>query len=312
MSFTKTVKNELITIPIKKDEMNAEFSAFLNLGCEFHIENNQKMIDFISKSPTVTKRFLSLSKTLYEAQTQLLTKEQQNFTKRPLVILRITDPVGSIINEHDYLNEPIDNARLLTQSNETKIAFLRAAFLVAGSINHPKTAEYHFEIYAEKSEEVIFIQSLLNHFNFNARVTKRRNGFIAYIKDAETISDFMQLTGAYNSVFQYEDIRIRRDFNNSINRVINCEIANEKKTVIAAADQVKDIKLIKKYFMGSEIDDKTRLTMDLRIKYPESNLRELVENYKKEYGEEISKSGLNHRLTKIKNIAEKLRQDINS
>ena len=309
MTFAKTVKNELITVPIEKEEMMAEFSAFLNLGCEFHIENSTKMLDFITKSPTVTKRFLLLSKTLYQSETQLLTQEQQKFSKKPLIILRLTNNVGKIILEHDYLNEPIENARLITQSDKNKIAFLRAAFLVAGSINHPKTAEYHLEIFADKKEEIIFIQSLMNHFNFNARITKRRTGYIAYLKDAESISDFMQILGAYNAVFKFEDVRIKRDFNNSINRIINCEIANEKKTVIASQDQVRDIKFIKKYYMGEEVDEKTRQAMDLRLKYPESNLRELTEYFEEEYGEKISRSGLNHRLTKIKNIAEKIRQD---
>ncbi|HKL95362.1 MAG TPA: DNA-binding protein WhiA [Haploplasma sp.] len=312
MSFAKTVKNELITIPVNKDEMMAEFSAFLNLGCEFHIENSKRMIDFITKSPTVTKRFLLLSKTLYESETVLLTKEQQKFSKRPLVILRLTTNVEKILIEHDYLNEPIENARLITQSDTAKIAFLRAAFLVAGSVNHPKTAQYHLEIFANNKDEIIFIQSIINHFNLNARITKRRNGYIVYLKNAESISDFMQLVGAQNAVFQYEDIRIKRDFNNSINRIINVELANEKKTVIASQDQVRDIKFIKRYFMGKEIDDKTRQAMDLRLKYPESNLRELCEQFYEEYGETISRSGLNHRLNKIKSIAEKLRADIKS
>lgn len=312
MTFAKTVKNELITIPINKDEMMAEFSAFLNFGCEFHIENNNKMIDFITKNPTVTKRFLSLVKTLYNAETELLTKEQQKFTKKPLIILRLTNKVNDIILEHDYLNEPIENARLITQTEKAKIAFLRASFLVSGSINHPKTAEYHLEIFANKKEEIIFIQSLMNHFNFNARITKRRNGYIVYLKSAESISDFMQLLGAMNAVFEFEDFRIKRDLRNSIIRYNNVDIANEKKSVMASNSQIIDIKLIKKYFMGEEIDSKTRQAMDLRLKYPEANLRELCEHYFEEYGETISRSGFNHRLIKIKNIAEKLREDIKS
>lgn len=309
MTFTKTVKNELVTIKANYDEMLAEFSAFLNMACDFHIENNLKMIDFQTKNPTVTKRFLLLSKTLYQAKTELLTLEQKMFSKKPMVILRLISEVEKIILEHDYLDSPIENARLITQSDETKIAFLRAAFLVSGSVNHPKTAEYHLEIYSSNKDEIIFLQSLVANFNLNFRITKRRKGYIIYIKDAESISDFIKLIGAYNSVFKFEDERIKREFNNSINRLNNIEIANEKKAVIASQDQINDIELINSFYLGDMIDYKTKQAIDLRLKYPDANLRELTEHFEEEYSETISKSGLNHRYTKIKKIADKLREE---
>ena len=309
MTFAKTVKNELITVPINREEMLAEFSAFLNMGCEFHIENNRKMIDYKTINPTVTKRFLLLSKTLYNAETELLTLEQQALSKKPIIILRLISNIETIINEHGYLDNPIDSAKLITQTDKTKIAFLRGAFLVSGSVNTPKTANYHLEIYSNRQDEIIFIQSLINHFNLNARITKRRKGYIVYLKDAESISDFMQLLGATNSVFKFEDIRIKRDFNNSINRLMNIEIANEKKTIIASEEQLKDIELINSYYLGEELDYKTKQAMELRVKYPDANLRELTELFQEEYNETISRSGLNHRFTKIKKIAEKLREE---
>ena len=214
MTFTKTVKNELVTVPTVHKEMLAEFAAFLNLACEFQIVNNNKIIEFQTKNPTVTKRFLMLSKTLYDTETELLQKEQENFSKKPLIVLRLIKNVEEIINEHDYLGDPIENIRLITYSDLTKIAFLRGAFLVSGSVNHPKTSEYHLEIYAHKQDEIILIQTLMNYFGLNARITKRRKGYIAYLKDAESISDFIKLIGAYNAVFKFEDIRIKRDFNN--------------------------------------------------------------------------------------------------
>lgn len=308
MSFTRTVKNELITIPVETSEMLAEFSAFLNLACELHISNKEKSIEYKTTSPTVARRFLLLTKSLYQAETILMTKERRRFSNRPFVILKITNKIDKILSEHSYLDQPIESAQLLTQSPKTKRAFLRAAFLVSGSVNHPKTAQYHLEVYAENSEEIIFIQSLMNSFNLNARITKRRKGYIAYLKDAESISDFLQLLGAQNSVFTFEDNRIKRDFNNSINRIINCEIANEKKSIMAADRHFEHIKLIESYEMKSEIDEKMQETIDLRKKYPEANLRELTEHYYEEYNTTISRSGLNHRLKKIETLANKIRE----
>lgn|SRR5690625_199760 len=309
MTFTKLVKNELTTIPANHSEMLAEFAAFLNLSCEFHIENGEKSIHFQTKNPTITKRFLLLSKALYDTDTELLQKESMKFSKKPLIILKLIKNVNKIINEHDYLGNPVENMRLLTQNEEEKKALLRGAFIVSGSVNHPNTKEYHLEIFANKQDEIIYIQSLMNYFNLNARITKRRNGYIAYLKDAESISDFIKILGATNAVFKYEDIRIKRDFNNSINRIMNCEIANEKKTYQAALEQLENIKVIKKHLSFHDLDDKIIRVMELREKYPEANLRELSELYDKEYDDTLSRSGINHRFRKIKELASNFKEE---
>ena len=303
MTFSKTVKNELVTLPAKHNEMLAEFSAFLNLACDFHIENSVKMIDYHSTNPTVVKRFLLLSKTLYQAETTLLTKEQQTFTKKNLVVLRLSTEVDRIINEHDYLGNNIEALKLITRSDKEKIAFLRGAFLVSGSVNHPKTSEYHLEYFVRNQRLAIFLQSLMNHFNFNARIAKRRDGFMIYLKSGEAISDLIQLLGAYNSLFKFEDIRIQRDINSSINRLINIELANEKKSVKASDEQLEYIDIIRSNKMILNVDPKLDEVMELRIKYPDVSLSELTSLYELEYGKEISRSGIRHRFNKIKELA---------
>lgn len=307
MSFTKTVKNELATIPLNHSEMLAEFSAFLNLASEFHIENGVKMIDYSSTNPTVIKRFLQLSKTLYQLETTLISKERAVFNKKNIVILRLSGQIDKIINEHDYLGNQIEAIKLITKSDKEKIAFLRGAFLVSGSVNNPKTAEYHLEFFVSNQKMAILVQSLMNHFDFNARITKRRDGLLVYLKDAESISDFIQLVGAYNALFKYEDVRIKRDLNNSINRLINVEIANERKSLVASNQQIADINVIKEQMLLSNIDSKIVEIMELRLNYPDANLRELVTYYELEYGKTISRSGISHRFNKIKEIANKIK-----
>lgn len=303
MTFSKTVKNELVTLPANHNEMLAEFSAFLNLACEFHIENSIKMLDYQSTNPTVVKRFLLLSKSLYQAETTLLTKEQQTFTKKNLVILRLSTKVDKIIYEHDYLGNNIEALKLITKTDKEKISFLRGAFLVSGSINHPKTSEYHLEFFVKDQKLAVFLQSVMNHFNFNARIAKRREGFIIYLKSGEAISDFIQLLGTYNALFKFEDVRIQRDINSSINRLINIELANEKKSIKASDEQLKDIELIRSSQMLLNIDPKLEEVMDLRVKYPDVSLRELANLFEIEYGKEISRSGIRHRFNKIKELA---------
>ncbi len=308
MSFARTVKEELVSIPASLDEQLAEFAAFLNLSTEFHIENRQKMLDFKTNNPTVAKRFLQLVRSLYQAETSLMTKKQVRLKRRQTVIIRLTSKIDDIINEHSLMDNPLESQDVLTQSEDQKRAYLRAAFLAAGSVNHPKTAEYHLEIYAQQPDQIVFLQQLMNAFDLNARIIERRNGYITYLKDAEKISHFLAVTGAQNSVFQFEDLRIKRDFNNSINRVMNCEIANEKKTIIAANEQIKDIEVIEKYL--KTIDNKTQQVMALRKANPEANLRELVEKFEETYQETISRSGMNHRLVKIRQMANQIREGL--
>jgi len=308
MSFARTVKEELVTVPVELDEQLAEFSAFLNLNTEFHIESKHKMLDFKTNNPTVARRFLQLVRTLYQAETSLITQKQIKLKQRQTVIIRIQSKVEDIVNEHGMFDHPIENQELVTQSTESKRAYLRAAFLSSGSVNHPKTAEYHLELFSKSSDQIVFIQQLMNSFDLNAKITTRRQGFIVYLKDAEHISDFLQVVGAQNSVFQFEDIRIKRDFNNSINRVMNCEIANEKKVFVAATEQLDYIETIEKFIPEHHIDEKMKMVMNLRKENPESSLLDLTIAYELAYGESISKSGLNHRLVKIKQLAEQIKE----
>ncbi|MFP4177205.1 MAG: DNA-binding protein WhiA [Acholeplasmataceae bacterium] len=309
MSFARTVKEELVTLPVETDEQLAEFAAFLNLSSEFHIENRKKMLDFTTNNPTVAKRFLRLVRTLYQAETTIITKKQVKLKQRQTIIIRLSTKVEDIINEHALLENPIESQDIFTQTDDQKKAYLRAAFLARGSVNHPKTAEYHLEIFSTDPDQIVFIQQLMNYFDLNARIIERRKGYIAYLKGAESISDFIQLSGAQNAVFEFEDLRIKRDFNNSINRVINCEIANEKKTIEAAYQQIRDIELIESYYV--DINERIRQVIELRKAYPDASLRELVERFEETYGESISRSGLNHRLFKIREIARSIREEQN-
>lgn len=310
MSFAKTVKEELVTVPVELDEQLAEFSAFINLNGEFHIASKQKMLDFKTNNPTVAKRFLQLVRSLYQAETSLITQKINKLNQRNQIIIRIQSKVEDIVNEHGLLEDPIENQELTTSTPEAKKAFLRAAFLSGGSVNHPKTAEYHLEIFTRDPNQAVFLQSIMNFFDLNAKITKRRLGFICYLKDAEGISDFLQVVGAQNSVFQFEDIRIKRDFNNSINRVMNMELANEKKAIVAANEQIRDIEIVEKYVPKSQIDEKSRQVIELRKANPESSLVELVFLFEQTYNDQISKSGLNHRLVKIKQMAKAIKEGL--
>lgn len=289
----------MTTIPVNQNEMLAEISAFFHLSCELGEFNGKQVIIYNSRNATVAIRFLKLLRSLYPSNVKLDIKDEKVLKHRKTIKLKILSPVDKIISEHT-----LDSRDLLLTTPEDKKAFLRAAFLIGGSVNSPNTSNYHLEIYAKDSNNILFIQGLMNYFDLNAKIIRRRNGFIVYIKDAEQIANFLIITKAQNSLFKFEDIRIQRDFNNSINRVINCEVANEQKVMESAARQVDDINFIKEHLTLEALNPKLRKAADLRLENPDLSLSELELAYLEKYGKKISRSGLNHRFIKIRELRE--------
>ncbi|MCK9493515.1 MAG: DNA-binding protein WhiA [Acholeplasmataceae bacterium] len=302
MTFARSVKEELTRIDSSKSMKLAELSALLHLSGEVVYNKEGLFIEFTSSNIAITRRFVSLVKELYDAEVDLFKKEGSNLKKSGMLVI-VKSHTKQIANEHSLLDDNTYDYDLLTASNEEKQAYLKGAFLASGSVNDPIKPNYHLEIFTKSKNEAIYVQRLMNHFDLNARITKRRNGLIIYIKEAEAISEFLKVIGAYDSVFKYEDLRIQRDFNNSINRVINCEIANEKKTLDAANNQLLQIKLIKQYKDIDSLDSKTREIILLREENPNSSLNELALAYEQKTGDKMSKSGINHRLVKIRELA---------
>ena len=224
MTFTRSIKEELTRLKLSKKENLAEFSAFLALNGEF----NKDEILFSSKNLATIRRFYSLAKELYNPELETITKADKRIPSKGYLVL-IKSELNKIESEHK-----LEQRDLITQSNDEKRAYLRGAFLAGGSINDPVSANYHLEIYTTDKKEAIFLQRLMNEFLLNAKITKRRESLIVYLKEAEAISEFLKLVSAFSGLFKFEELRIQRDFNNSINRIINCEIANEKKTLDTA------------------------------------------------------------------------------
>ena len=187
-------------------------------------------------------------------------------------------------------------------------AYLAGAFLACGSVNNPETSNYHLEMSFAEEEYANFIAQLMNNFELNAKIIKRRNRYVVYLKSSEKIGDFLRAMGASRSVMNFESTRIDRNMSNTVNRWNNCDIANEIKSLASANKQIDDINTVD-MFMGLEmLDEKTRSVALIRRKYPEMSLNELAQVYYEETGQTISKSGLHHRFKKISDEAKRLIQ----
>lgn len=188
--------------------------------------------------------------------------------------------------------------------NEEEIkSIVRGSFMGAGSVNDPKN-KYHLEIVFQSEENAKKIKELIDKVRINCKILKREKSYIIYMKDGEDIANFLAFIGANKAVLNFEDIRVLRDIRNNVNRIVNCETANLNKVIKTSVKQIEDIKLIKKKNKFNNLSEKEKELADLRIKNPDATLTELGKMLKKPIG----KSGVNHRLKAISELAEELRK----
>ena len=297
MSFASEVKIELGKLKIDECCKIAELSAFLQLSSEISFNNEGVHVSFKTMNNTIARTFISIIKDKYNLPINLLVK-QQKLTKNDVYVI-VIDNADVIVKEFDLFNKDYLHHMNYIKNDCCKKSYIRGAFLSTGSINDPKKS-YHLEIKCHDEENAIFVQMLLNSFGLNARISKRREELVVYIKEAQAIGDFLYIIGAQKSYFEYEDIRVNKDISNMVNRKNNCELANEMKAINAANQQLEDIKIVEKM---EGVDQKLIEVMEIRKKNPTATLVELLEIYKNEYDKEITKSCLNHRFRKIHDLA---------
>lgn len=303
MSFTMIVKDEASKLETTRLEDIPELSAIIRIAGK--ISDN---INITIENNAVARRVFKLFKEIYGI-TPSITVRNKKLGKGLTYILNINTMVKdvledlSIIDNNKYLSIPKE---YLISDEEQLRAYLRGVFLVSGSVNDPKTSRYHLEFILDTKEYAYFIKELLNSYDLNSKVIKREKNYTVYIKEAEKISDFLRVIKAFSAVMYFEDIRIYRDHKNMTNRLNNCEQANMDKVFITANKQIKDIEKLYELDVVDLLDEKLKTVIEYRMKYKESSLKELAEIMSLETGMEITKSGLNHRFRKIKEILDNI------
>jgi len=299
MSFSTDIKNEVTRLESTKEELISELSAIvrnsgvIDKNITIYIENN-----------SVARRIFKLFKNIYDV-IPIITVRKKYFNNGISYILTIKNRKEeiledlSVVKDGTYLNVP--NEYIVSDEDLVR-SYLRGLFLVTGSVNDPKTSRYHLEFLVDDMEYAKFISMLLNNSDLNSKIIKREKKYMVYVKEAEKISDFLRVIRAYNGVMYYEDIRIYRDHKNMTNRLNNCEQANMDKVFFTATSQIKDIEKLKEYDIIDLLDDKLKIVIEYRLKYPEASLAELSDIISRETGSKITKSGLNHRFRKIREI----------
>ncbi|QTD42814.1 DNA-binding protein WhiA [Sporosarcina sp. Te-1] len=308
MSFAAEVKKELTQVESDDCCIKAEISAFIRMNGALSFSNKQLSLDVQTENAAIARRLYSNVKKLYPYKVELLVRKKMRLKKNNIYICRIREGAKQLLEDLYILTGTFqfnnEIAAPLVENDCCKRAYLRGAFLAGGSVNNPETSSYHLEMFSFYKEHSEALVEMMNSFYLNAKSIERKKGYIAYLKEAEKISDFLSLIGAHVSLMKFEDVRILRDMRNSVNRLVNCETANLNKTIGAAQRQVENIKFIESTIGIDQLPDRLQEIARLRVENQDVTLKELGEMVS---GGPVSKSGVNHRLRKIEEIADKLR-----
>lgn len=306
MTFTTKIKEEVASLPIDRISALPELSAFIRYDGQI----DEKKISLVIENGAVARRIYKLIKELYSVNISIIIRNQKRFRIKQIYILEITNDIEKILENLNIIknNKRVSPDDYLLDTMEDKRAFIQGLFLACGSVSDPATSGYHLEFVVRLKDDALFIQNILDSFKLNSKVLKRSNRYMIYIKNAEEISDVIRMFNAINSLFYFEDIRIYRDHKNMVNRLTNCEIANQEKTIKAGLDQLENIEYIKDNDLVNLLDERTQEIMNYREKYPDVTLNELANIISIETDKKISKSGVNHAFIKIRELVKKHKQ----
>ena len=304
MSFSSDVKKELARVPCPdRFDRAAETAALLIFGGTVRMkENGIPSFVFHSENPVTASRFTALAAEqgvdvcpLKTAGTYAAREDS-----RGIFLLRqcgLIDNLGRLVEEEEIFENP------LLQKNSGQRAFLRGAFLASGSITDPNK-NYHFEIACDTETLALMLRRQMDFFGLEAKIVKRKKSFVVYMKEGAMISEILAVMGGNISKLNFENIRVYKDVRNVVNRRVNCETANINKTVSAAVKQIEDIEYIKNTIGFRRLPEPLRVIACARLEDPSATLKELGEKLDRPLG----KSGVNHRLRKLSQMAQDLRE----
>jgi len=293
MTFTTQIKDEITKEIPNEIETRVELLSYLKyMGT---ISDSKLML--LIENASVARYIFKLLKMTYNININLTIRTQKRFKIKKIYILSITEKLNTIKDDIIDLTNTIKDS-----NNEEMIAFLKGTFLCCGSINDPSKSKYHLGFLLEKEIDAKLINDLLLKLKFKSKIIRRDKGYMVYIKVSEEISDFIKMLGAINSLFYYEDIRIYRDHKNMVNRLNNCEQANMEKSMKTCREQLDNINYLKENDLIDLLDDKIKVVINYREKYPETTMNELANIISMETETILSKSCINHYFRKIKEL----------
>ena len=299
MSFSYNVKEEIAQRFGNARHCNiAEIASIINM-CAYIGRFREKIcLKLQTENAFLARKYFTLIEKTFKIRCNVTVRKNQHYHESIIYVLTITqttdvERILTAIGIFSKENKQIFNQCYIPVIHSIccRRAYIRGAFLAIGSVNDPEK-NYHLEY-------------ILHTFHLDAKITYRKQYFVVYLKEGEQIADILNIMQAHTSLLKMEDVRVWKDMRNSVNRKVNCETANLNKTVTAAIKQIEDIQYIQNQKEWKYLPETLLKTAELRLQYPEASLKELGLLM----APPIGKSGINHRLKKISNIAEQLRKD---
>lgn len=314
MSFSGEIKDELSNQWKRARHCQiAELAALLSLCGDICISSRDLYgIKIHTENIAVARKCFTLIKKTFNIETDIAIR--RNLVKDSAVYavvvrkhedaLRILQATKLVGENHAIDQDVLVVNHLVVQQSCCKRAFIRGAFLAAGSMSDPKKA-YHFEIVCPTNGMAVELQGMMNSFDMDAKIVQRKKSFVVYLKEGSQIADMLNIMEAHVALMELENVRILKEMRNAVNRKVNCETANINKTVSAAVKQMEDIIYIRDTIGFEKLSEGLEDIAITRLAYPEATLKELGELLPMPLG----KSGVNHRLRKLSEIADKVRQN---
>ena len=312
MSFSTETKNELARImPEDLRYREAELSGIAKLSGTIQIAGYKKInLKISTELNSIARKVFKILKSDYKINTNIVVNKNQMLKRNNSYILTVTSDMGSenlmrslgLLQQDEGFFTSNKIPSWVLEDEECKKAFIRGAFLGGGSISDPEK-NYHLEFVVSNEDFAENLMELINSLGFNSKIVGRKNSYVVYLKESEQISDLLSHIGGFQALLSLQNTKILKQMRNNVNRIVNCETANLSKTVNAAVRQVENIKLIEKKMGISKLPKSLQQIALLRVENEDLTLKELGELL----SPPISKSGVNHRLKKIEDIANELR-----
>ncbi len=301
MTYALQAKNELARLSTGSACCrSAELTAFIHLGGSLQLSGQRMSLHVVTSNAAVARRVFVLFKKAFKfLAPEVLVRKRIRLRKNYVYLVRIADS--------PKLREIVEQLGLLRGDNPAakpagskccRRSYLRAAFLIAGSLSNPEGA-YHLEIYTDYQHQAEDLAALITAFGLTPKTIRRKNGFLVYLKEGDQIGEFLNIIGAHGTLLDFENIRVLKSLRNRVNRLVNFETANVNKTIDAALKQVEAIHFLRRQPAWQTLPLSLKELAGLRLAHPEASLQELGEMLSPPLG----KSGVNHRMRKLEKMA---------
>ena len=292
MSFSGRIKEELAQHYAKARHCNlAELSALVHMSGSFEKDGyGSCILKLHTENDGVARKCFTLLGKTFNISTDIAIRRNTAKGSCSYYIRAKGEELLAVEN-------------VIVQAVCCKRAYIRGAFIASGSMSDPDKS-YHFEIVCGTLKQAEYLRNMINSFEMDAKIVKRKKSYVVYLKEGSQIVDVLNIMEAHVALLELENVRIMKEMRNTVNRKVNCETANINKTVSASVRQMEDIIYIRDNIGFDKLPDGLKDVALTRLKYPDATLKELgglLEN-------PIGKSGVNHRLRKLSEIAEKLRE----